>query len=127
MSVKAETINNDPKTETTLSRAIPRAAEYLGINQRELADILGISEAQISRLKNQNYVITRDKKNEWEKAVYFYRLYRSLDSLFGDDKLEQLWLRSENDNFESEPINKIMTFEGLLDVVRYLDANRGQI
>jgi hypothetical protein len=98
----------------------------LDINNRELSEIIGTSEASVSRLRSARTLEPATK--EGELALLFLRLYRSLDALVGgDDAKAREWLHSNNDHIGAAPADRIRTVEGLVDVVQYLDAMRGRL
>lgn len=107
-----------------VTKAAVRAAELLGISNRALANVLGISEATASRMKRGGYVLQSGQK-PFELAVMFVRLYRSLDAIIGgDDAVAQSWLRNDNSILGDKPINRIQSIAGLINVIEYLDARR---
>ena len=56
------------------------------------------------------------------------RLYRSLDTLVGGDQAKaRSWLHADNAHVGGIPARRILTIEGLVDVVGYLDALRGKL
>lgn len=110
----------------TLSKAVVRAARFLEIPQTLIAEILGLSEATVSRLSKQKYELREDKK-EWQLALLFVRLFRSLDALLGHDEQARTWLRGLNTALGASPIELLTTPEGLVRVVNYLDAYRARI
>lgn len=121
---KAVLPSADPADVVT--RATVAAAGRLELRNRDLAAILGTSEASISRL-SRGRVIEPESK-EGELAMLFLRLYRSLDALVGgDDAAAAAWLHAPNDHVGGIPTERIRTIEGLVDVVRYLDAMRGRL
>ena len=104
-----------------------RAAESLGLTQAELAPILGVSRATISRMASGEYLLAPEQKT-WELAALFVRLFRSLDALVGSNEAQaRAWLNSENFAFGASPRTIIPRAEGLVRVVQYLDAARGRI
>ena len=76
--------------QQTLTTAVLRAAELLQVPQSELAGILGLSPATVSRMSSGQYLLQVDRK-EWQLAALFVRLFRSLDSITGgrDDYRER--------------------------------------
>ena len=115
-----------PQPEAVLATALLAAAERLGLRGRELAAVIGTSEATVSRLRFARGLDPASK--EGELALIFLRVYRSLDALVGgDDTKARLWLRAENDHLGGIPADRIRTVEGLVDVVQYLDAMRGRL
>jgi hypothetical protein len=109
-----------------LTKAVLSAAARLGLTQRHLADVLGASEASISRLQRSRGIDPASK--EGELALLFLRVYRSLDALVGgdDDKARQ-WLHAPNDHLGGAPADRMRTVQGLVDVAQYLDAMRGRL
>src|SRR5215469_10102948 len=78
-----------------LTKAVVRAADRLGLSQKALGQVLGLSESVISRMRSGSYVLERGKA--FELAVLFVRLYRSLDAIVsGDEKSAREWMRHEN-------------------------------
>jgi transcriptional regulator with XRE-family HTH domain len=109
-----------------LTKAVLAAAANLGLRSRQLAAVLGASEASVSRLQRGRVIEPASK--EGELALLFLRLYRSLDALVGgDDARARLWLRAQNEHVGGVPADRIRTVEGLVDVVQYLDAMRGRL
>ena len=116
----------DPAPEHVLAKAVRAAADRLGLRQRELAAVLGESEASISRLQRGRGVVPGSK--EGELALLFLRVYRSLDALMGgDDGRSRAWLHAANTHLGGVPAERLTSVEGLVDVVQYLDAVRGRL
>ena len=110
-----------------LSKAFLRAAERLGLSQKDQSEILGVSAASLSRLARGGREIDADSK-EGELAVLFVRLYRSLDALTGGDEAKsRAWLDAANDHLGGTPSELIRSVQGLVQVVEYLDAMRGHL
>ena len=110
-----------------LAKATLRAAALLGLPQAELAPILGVSRATVSRIASGTHVLAPDHK-AWELAALFVRLFRSLDALVGSNETQaRAWLNSENLGLGGVPRRLLATAEGLVRVVQYLDAARGEV
>jgi hypothetical protein len=110
-----------------LTRAVLRASQILGLAQKNLAGVLGVSPASLSRLyKGSRLIDPRGK--EGEIALIFLRVFRSLDALMGgsQDKSRK-WLHAENVHLGGAPIQLMETVPGLVHVVEYLDAMRGHL
>lgn len=116
----------EPSAEAVLTKAVTRATERLGISRAALAKVLGVSPATVTRLHAGDYRLEPSRK-EWEFALLLVRLFRSLDSIVGDEATARQWLNSENRALNSRPIELIRNAEGLVRVVHYLDACRGRI
>jgi hypothetical protein len=119
-------LSNAPAEAAVLAKALLSAAGRLGLRNRQLGEIIGSSEASVSRLRAGRDLDPARK--EGELALMFLRLYRSLDALVGgDDAKARAWLHAENDHLGGIPAERIRTVEGLVDVVQYLDAMRGRL
>ncbi|MEP7311949.1 MAG: antitoxin Xre/MbcA/ParS toxin-binding domain-containing protein [Pseudomonadota bacterium] len=116
-----------PAPETTLTKAVVRAADALGLSQAALADVLGVSPPTASRLVGGRYALTPTRRREWEFALLFVRLYRSLNAIVGTDRAAQTWLRGDNHALGARPLDLIRGAEGLVRVLQYLDASRGRV
>ena len=126
------TTNTPLKTAKTanaaavLSTAVARAAERLNVSRSLLAKILGVSPATITRLYAGSYQLEPQRK-EWEFGLLFVRLFRSLDSIVGEESTARNWLTSDNRGLNGRPLDLISNTEGLVRVVHYLDASRGLV
>jgi hypothetical protein len=116
-----------PQRELVLSRAALRASTLLAVTQVDLADIIGVSTATMSRIASGRKVLEHGSK-PWQLAVLFVRLYRSLDAIVGsDDAAARAWLRSSNRALGGVPLDLIREPAGLVRAVDYLDAARARI
>jgi Protein of unknown function (DUF2384) len=107
-----------------LTKATLNAATRLGLTNKLLATVIGVSEATVSRMRNGVYKLQRGQKS-FELAVLFVRLYRSLDAIVGgDDAVAGVWLKNRNTALDAEPLALIQTVPGLMNVIQYLDARR---
>lgn len=122
----AETVES-PEADRVLSTAFCRAAALLGVPQKDQARILGVSAASASRLARGERLIHARSK-EGELAVLFVRLFRSLDALVGGDAHKaRAWLHATHHHLSGVPAELVVTVQGLIHVVEYLDAMRGRI
>ena len=113
-------------SDAVLAKAVLNAAERLDLRQRQLATILGASEASVSRLARGRGIDPSSK--EGELALLFLRMYRSLDTLVGgDDSRARAWLAAPNDHLGGIPAERLANVQGLVDVVQYLDGMRGRL
>ena len=116
-----------PEEGLVLSRATVRAARFLAIPQAELAAVIGVSGATLSRLANGQKQLEAGSK-PWQLAALFVRLFRSLDAIVGsDDAAARAWLRSDNSALGGTPLELIREPAGLVRAVDYLDAARARI
>ncbi len=116
-----------PEAEVVLSKAVVRAAEQLGVKQTQLARMLGLSPATASRLTAGSWRLAPESKS-WELALAFVRLYRDLSAITGGaSRTMRDWLRSGTDALGAPPLERMLTAEGLVSVLQYLDAARGRV
>lgn len=107
------------------SRATIRAAGILGVRNAELARIVGLSEAQISRVSHGQAVLEGKAR---ELGLLFVRLFRGLAGIVGaDDEAARSWLRSDNLALGARPIDRIQTVNGLVEAVAYVDSRRARL
>jgi len=126
-SIRTSRARPAPDSAVVLSRATVRAARLLGIAQSDLADVIGVSGATLSRLANGRRQLEPGSK-PWQLAALFVRLFRSLDAIVGsDDEAARQWLRSENSALGGVPLALIREPGGLVRTVDYLDTARSRI
>ena len=112
--------------KAVVTKAALRVAALLEVSQKELARILGLSEATVSRVTSGKVAIDVERK-EGELALLFVRMFRSLDALVGDDTKARTWFHAYNTHLGGVPAERVRTVEGLVHVAEYLDAMRGQL
>ena len=109
-----------------LAKAALRAAERLGISQRELGEIIGASPAAVSRAAGSGRLPADSKTIEL--AVLFVRVFRSLDAIVGgDEATARAWLRNPNTALGEPPLEAMKTITGLMGTLAYLDARRALV
>lgn len=109
-----------------VSKAVCKAADFWEINNQLLAEVLGLSNPTISRLRRKQYVLSKSGK-EWELAMLFLRAFRGLDAYMGGDvENEKIWIHAPNDALNGIPIDLMRSVEGLAHVVQYIDCVRGR-
>jgi hypothetical protein len=112
---------------TVLTKAVLRAAAHLGVTNKSLSAVIGLSEATLSRMRAGGYALQPGHKS-FELGVLFVRLYRSLDAIVGgDDAVAAAWLRNRNTVLGAEPLALIQTVAGLANVIQHLDARRAVV
>ena len=113
-----------PAEGAVVTKAALNAAERLGLTSKALAEVIGVSEATVSRMRSGSYTLAPGQK-AFELALLLARLYRSLDAITGgDDRVAAAWLRNRNTVLDAEPLAAIRTVPGLMHVIEYLDARR---
>ena len=126
MPVSLSTTAATPDPSAVLTKAVARAAERLGITKALLAKILGLSPPTVTRLYSGAYKLD-ERRKEWEFALLFVRVFRSLDSIVGDEQAARRWLNCDNRALNGKPIDLIRRTDGLVRVVQYLDASRALV
>lgn len=117
----------NPEAGAVLTKAALRAADRLGLSGRQLADIVGVSEATISRWKRGESLLEPGSK-PFELAALLVRTFRSLDAITGgDEAVARRWLASPNTALAARPVERIAQVQGLVDVTTYLDARRAPL
>jgi hypothetical protein len=114
-----------PSAPAVLTKATLRAAERLGLPQRVLCRVLGVSPASLSRLGRSRTIDPQSK--EGELATLFVRLFRGLDSLVGgSDEKARAWLEAPNTHLRGVPVELIQSVQGLVRIIEYVDAMRAK-
>ena len=126
MSASSSNLAPQPDPSSVLTKAVARAAERLNISRALLAKILGVSPPTVTRLYSGDYKLD-ERRKEWEFALLFVRVFRSLDSIVGNEQTARQWLNSDNRGLNGRPVDLIRQTEGLVRVVHYLDASRGLV
>ena len=116
-------VSHDPGR--VMAKAVFNAATSLGLKQRELADVIGVSEPTVSRMKGGGYSLPGKPR---ELAICLVRVFRSLDAIAGNDPDTILgWMNNPNTDLNAVPRDLIQSAPGLIDVMNYLDAARAPI
>lgn len=110
-----------------LTKAVLRASRELGLQNKELAAIIGCSNPSISRMSTGAYVLEEGSK-PFELAALLVRVFRSLDTIAGSDPdYVKAWIRNENTALHAKPIDALKTIHGLTEVLYYLDSRRARV
>ncbi len=114
-----------PDPAIVLTKATLRAAYQLGLSHKDLAQVLGVSEASVSRLKSNQRAISPQSK-EGDLALTLIRIFRSLDPLVGGDPSRgKRWMASPNRALAGQsPKALIGSVNGLARTLAYLDGMR---
>jgi DNA-binding XRE family transcriptional regulator len=113
-----------PAEEAVATKAVLRAASRLGLSNKQLGRILGLSEATVSRMGSGAYTLSHGDKS-FELALLFIRLFRAIDAVTGgDEAVASAWLRNENLALGAAPLTLLQSIYGLVHVLGYLDAHR---
>jgi transcriptional regulator with XRE-family HTH domain len=120
-------IARNPEAGAVLTKAALRAADRLGLSGRQLADIVGVSEATVSRWKRGESLLEPGSK-PFELAALLVRTFRSLDAITGgDEAVARRWLAAPNTALAARPVERMAQVQGLVDVTTYLDARRAPL
>jgi transcriptional regulator with XRE-family HTH domain len=120
-------IARNPEAGAVLTKAAVRAADRLGLSGRQLADIVGVSEATVSRWKRGESLLEPGSK-PFELAALLVRTFRSLDAITGgDEAVARRWLGAPNTALAARPVERMTQVQGLVDVTTYLDARRAPL
>jgi hypothetical protein len=123
----AASIPAQPDEAAVVAKALLRAAARLGLSNRALGRIVGLSEASVSRMGKGAFTLKRDDK-AFELGLLFVRLFRSLDAIVGgDEAVARAWLRNDNAALGGKPLKLIETVPGLVNALAYLDARRALV
>jgi hypothetical protein len=124
---RASVVRQAADEATVVTKAALRAGGRLGLSNRTLATIIGVSEATVSRMGSGTYVL-RPGDKPFELAVLFLRLFRALDAIVGGDAAAaRAWLQNENTALGAAPVTLMASVSGLVSVVGYLDARRALV
>jgi hypothetical protein len=122
--VRLQPRSADADKGAIVGKSVLRAAAQLGVSNRTLAKIIGLSEPSVSRLAQGTFTLDPASK-PFELALLFVRLFRSLDAITGgDDRVASAWLRAPNAALGDPPLDLIPHLSGLTDVIAYLDSRR---
>jgi hypothetical protein len=119
---------NQKERDRILTQALLKASGILGLSQNDLSQIIGESEATMSRTF-QGARSIRERSKEGELAVLLIRAFRSLDAIVGGkEQAIRHWFHTSNRHMgEMVPAELVKSVEGLSHVCAYLDAMRGKI
>ena len=127
MAVISPTPKPVSRDAAVLTKATMRAAQKLGLKNRVLAAVIGLSEPTISRMSKNEFTLAPESKS-FELSAMLVRLFRALDAIVGgDETVAKAWLANVNTALGDAPINLIQSVSGLVNVVQYLDAIRGKL
>jgi transcriptional regulator with XRE-family HTH domain len=114
------------RKDAVLTSATLRAAALLGLTDADVAHVIGVSGATLSRLRAGRRTISLGSK-EAELALMLVRVYRSLDGILGEDReAMRAWFHGKNRHLRGIPAELIRRTDGLVRVLEYLDAMRAK-
>ncbi|NJD08838.1 MAG: DUF2384 domain-containing protein [Methylococcaceae bacterium] len=115
-------LKTQPDPAQVLATAFLKAGKELGLSQAALEQTIDRNRSSISR-----YGIDPETKSG-ELALLLIRVYRSLFALVGGegDHMKH-WMKTANRHIGGIPAQQVLTIQGLVSVVEYLDAMRGKL
>ena len=123
----SDQIIHQSKAGVVLTKATCRAADRLGLSGRQLAEMVGVSEATVSRWKRGESVLEPGTK-PFELSALLVRVFRSLDAITGgDEAVARQWLAAPNTALSARPVERMFQVQGLVDVTTYLDSRRAPL
>ena len=109
-----------------LGKAFIRAGEGLGLDDSDLAAVLGEQVSNVLRLRHGNELL-QPGNEAWSRAILLVELYQSLLALVGTERNAKIWLSSQNRGLSGRPRDLIACRTALEQVVQYLAATRSLI
>lgn len=107
------------------AKAVFNAARELGLTQRDLARVIGVSDPSVSRMKGGGFAL---EGKPLELSLCLIRIFRSLDAMTGGEPaVIRGWIANDNTDLGATPRDLIVTAAGLIDVMNYLDAARAPV
>ena len=108
------------KDALILSKAVKRAAEFLGVSKDTLSSILSIQTSQLEPVLKLGI---DPKTKQGERSLIFINVYTRLAALSGGDEMFiKHFMQTDNRYFEAKPIDVMKSAEGLERVHHYLIA-----
>lgn len=124
MSIESPLSEIYSEQQMVLTKAVGKAATYWEISNKQLAEIIGLSEASVSRLKQGQYILDC-KAEAGQLSSLFLRVFRGLDAYMGGNiENERRWLFAQNHALKGRPIEIMKDVEGLINVVQYVERMR---
>ncbi|MFK8020188.1 MAG: antitoxin Xre/MbcA/ParS toxin-binding domain-containing protein [Pseudomonadales bacterium] len=112
--------------KSVLAKALYRAQVAMGVENQQMADILGVNRTTLARVYQTENI--DPEQNAGRLAAIVLRVYRSVHTLMGGDtKNIQHWLNTPNHAFADQiPLQVMKSVDGLVSVAQYCDAMRGR-
>ena len=117
-----DTTTTDDRSRV-LTQALLRAGAILGLDQPELAPVLGLDPASVAQLCAGEYWLAPDRK-EWERARLLLRLYTGLDAMMAGDAVAlRAWMQQFNADLDAVPAALTTRAGGLARTVDYVETH----
>ena len=112
--------------DSVLAKAFLNVGKQLNLTQTQLGDAIGLHRSNVSKLSISHSLDPKSKQGEL--ALLVIRLARALYALAGGDKdFMQTFIHSHNKMTGGVPAQQIGTIQGLMTVLRFVDAVRGKV
>lgn len=109
--------------DAVLAKALFRASEQLDLKQSDIAAVLGMDRTAVSRLKQSQSLDPASKHGEL--ALLLVRLARTLFALAGgDEDWVRHFMRSPNKVTGGVPAEQVMSIQGLMAVLQFVESIR---
>jgi uncharacterized protein (DUF2384 family) len=121
-----EAVESSIEDRELVTQAAINAAGELGMTNRQLAAVLGVSASKLDRARGERASFNG---KDYELALLLIRIYRALYAILGGNREQmQYWLQTPNSHLQdAAPLDQLQRLEGIVMVMRYLDAMRGRI
>jgi IS30 family transposase len=107
-----------------LTKGFFEATYSLGLSNREVGEILGVSEATISRAKKRGSYFTQTRHHQWLIAELLIKACGELKRIYDHPRKEKHWFTTYNHELRAFPINLLHSMAGLMEVVRHLESRQ---
>ena len=112
-----------------IAKTLENTSKLYSIPQSDIAKVLHMSSSAFSKAKKHNSNTFSPDTTTGELALYFIKIIRSLDAIYGgNESICKKWLTSENNDLNgSKPLDLMQSVKGLVLVMNYLDYYRGRV
>ena len=106
--------------ESEMQERFVEAITYQSLNSREIAQLLGISEAAVSRYKGDFRFIFQKKEKIREIATIYIAVIASIKKIYSKERVGKLWFFTYSHKLGDIPIECLSSIEKLLALHHYL-------
>lgn len=127
MAINSELASRHPAVIREEAEALTHqfflATNSIGLANREIAKILGVSEPTISRARKKSAYFSPTRHHQWLIAELLIKACEELTRIYDHPRKEKHWFTTYNHSLRAIPIKLIDSMEGLLQVVRHLESS----
>ncbi|MDA0910632.1 MAG: MbcA/ParS/Xre antitoxin family protein [Proteobacteria bacterium] len=122
----AVSVTND---SSIIAKSLENVSKLYNISQSDIARILHMSNSAFSKAKKTNSNTFSPETSTGELALYFIKIIRSLDAIYGgNETVCKKWLTNNNNDLSGNtPMDLMKSVKGLVLVMNYLDYYRGRV